>query len=116
MRSGIELGNGSIIRMSPQDKPVRKRLEVGTRLKKLPPYLFVDIDRKKEEAVKKGADIINLGIGDPELPTADAVVEKMAQAIKKPENHRYPLGRGNRTLREAIARWYKRRFNVDLDP
>jgi len=114
--SGIRLGNGSIVYMSPQEKGARKRLEVGTRLKKLPPYLFVDIDRKREEAVKKGADIIHLGIGDPDLPTADAVVEKMAQAIKKPENHRYPLGRGTRVLREAIAGWYKRRFNVDLDP
>lgn len=112
----VSLVNGTIVMMSPQEKTVRKRLEVGTRLRKLPPYLFVDIDRKKEEAVKKGADIIHLGIGDPDLPTPDAVLEKMAQAIKKPEHHRYPLGRGGKALRESIARWYKRRFNVDLDP
>jgi len=102
--------------MSPEEKTVRKRLEVASRLKKLPPYLFVDIDRKKEEAVKKGADIIHLGIGDPDIHTPEPIVQKAAEALKKAEHHRYSSGRGMKALREAIAAWYKRRFNVELDP
>jgi LL-diaminopimelate aminotransferase len=99
---------------SPQSP--RKRLEVGTRLKKLPPYLFVDIDRKREEAVQKGADLIHLGIGDPDLPTPEPIVSKMAEALRKEEHYRYPNGRGMKGLREAVARWYKKRFSVELDP
>lgn len=94
----------------------RKRLEVAGRLKRLPPYLFVEMDRKKEEALKKGVDIIHLGIGDPDLPTPEPIVERAEKALRRPEHHRYPSGKGMKSLRESIAHWYKRRFSVDLNP
>ena len=85
-------------------------------LKRLPPYLFVEIDKKKKQAAAKGTDIINLGIGDPDLPTPDFIIEKLNEAARNPENHRYPTNTGLPELREAIAVWYKERFNVTLDP
>ncbi|MBI4051871.1 MAG: LL-diaminopimelate aminotransferase [Elusimicrobia bacterium] len=93
-----------------------KEITVSDRLKKLPPYLFVDLDRKKEAKLKEGADIIHLGIGDPDLPTPKFLVEAAAEALKKKEHHRYPLGKGSPELRETIAEWYQKRFAVRLDP
>jgi LL-diaminopimelate aminotransferase len=92
------------------------RLEIAERLKKLPPYLFVEIDRAKRKAKEKGRDLIDLGIGDPDQPTPKFIVDKLYQAAKDPANHRYALDTGMLILRQAISQWYKRRFRVSLDP
>jgi LL-diaminopimelate aminotransferase len=86
------------------------------RLKRLPPYLFKEIDRKKAEVRAKGVDIIDLGIGDPDLPTPSHIIEAMQEAVVDPPNHRYPSYSGMLEYRTAVAEWYKRRFKVDLDP
>lgn len=86
------------------------------RLKRLPPYLFKEIDRKKTEVRAKGVDIIDLGIGDPDLPTPDFIIEALQEAAVDPLNHRYPSYSGMLEYRVAVADWYKRRFDVDLDP
>jgi LL-diaminopimelate aminotransferase len=86
------------------------------KLKKLSPYLFVEIDRKKKEAIKRGADIISLGVGDPDLPTPDHIIKSIQESVTKPANHRYPFGMGLLSYRKAIAEWYKKRFKVDLSP
>ncbi|MGQ0644316.1 MAG: LL-diaminopimelate aminotransferase [Elusimicrobiota bacterium] len=86
------------------------------RLNRLPPYLFVAIDEKKKAALAKGADIISLGVGDPDLPTPPHIVAAGQKALADPSNHQYPFGSGLLRFREAAARWYKTRFNVDLDP
>ena len=86
------------------------------RLKRLPPYLFKEIDRKKAEVRAKGVDIIDLGIGDPDLPTPGHIIEALQEAAVDPPNHRYPSYSGMLEYRAAVADWYRRRFNVDLDP
>lgn len=86
------------------------------RLKKLPPYLFIEIDKKKKAAIEKGVDIISLGIGDPDLATPDFIIEALYKAAKDKVNHQYPLGTGLPKFREAVAKWYDRRFSVKLEP
>lgn len=86
------------------------------RLGKLPPYVFVQIDGLKKKAIAKGADIINFGIGDPDLPTARPIVAALARAAREPRNHQYPDGEGLPESREAICDYYARRFGVKLDP
>ncbi len=86
------------------------------RIEELPPYLFAELDRKKEEMLRKGVDVIDLGIGDPDLPTPPGIVETMRGSIGDPSTHRYPSYRGMPEFREAVAQWYRRRFDVDLDP
>lgn len=86
------------------------------RIKELPPYLFAEIDRRKREALARGVDLIDLGIGDPDIPTPAAVVEKLVESASKPVNHRYPSSAGMPEFREAVANWYKARFKVTLDP
>ncbi len=90
--------------------------ELARRVKDLPPYLFTRIDAMKREAVGKGVDLIDLSIGDPDTPTPEHIVEAMKRAVEKPERHRYPSSEGMPGFREAAAAWYKRRFNVELDP
>ncbi|MDP3183292.1 MAG: LL-diaminopimelate aminotransferase [Desulfobaccales bacterium] len=90
--------------------------EPAARLGLIPPYLFKAIDEKKEEVKARGVDIIDLGVGDPDLPTPRFIVEKMQKAVKDPSTHRYPLYSGMNLFREAVARWYLRRFGVVLDP
>jgi LL-diaminopimelate aminotransferase len=92
------------------------KIEKADRLKNLPPYLFAEIDRMKKKAINEGKDIIDLGVGDPDKPTAMHIVEKLYEAARNPENHRYAMDMGLLKLREAIASWYKRRFDVELDP
>lgn len=84
--------------------------------KKVPPYLFAGIDKKKAEAIARGVDIINLGVGDPDTPTYQRIVDVMHKAIDDPKTHDYPPYEGTQAYREAVAFWYKNRFNVDLDP
>jgi LL-diaminopimelate aminotransferase len=91
-------------------------IEVATRIKTLPPYLFAAIDKMKQEAIARGVDIINLGIGDPDLPTPIPIIESLAKAAKDPKHHQYPSYEGMLTFRKAVAGWYQRRFNVTLDP
>ncbi|MDR1401053.1 MAG: LL-diaminopimelate aminotransferase [Endomicrobium sp.] len=91
------------------------KIEYNEKLKKLPPYLFIEIDRKKKEAIEKGKDIISLGVGDPDLPTPEHIIESIQEAVTKSTNHHYPFGVGLLSYREAIGKWYKKRFNVNLD-
>lgn len=92
------------------------RVVLADRVKSLPPYLFARIDELKREALKKGTDLIDLSIGDPDIPTPSNIVEAMKRAVERPEHHRYPSYQGMPGYREAVARWYKGRFGVDLDP
>lgn len=89
---------------------------LADRLAKLPPYLFAEIDRVKAEVKAEGKDIISLGIGDPDMPTPDFIIQALCEAAKNPANHRYPSYVGLLTFRRAVADWYKTRFGVDLDP
>ena len=85
------------------------------RLNLIPPYLFAEIDRKVQEKKRAGVDVISLGIGDPDLPTPRRIVSVLQEAAADPANHRYPSYFGLGELREAIANWYRERFNVALD-
>ncbi len=86
------------------------------RIIQLPPYLFAEIDRKKAEIRAKGVDIIDLGVGDPDLPTPEHIVMKMREAVTNPAYHTYPSYAGMLAFREAVAGWYEARFGVRLDP
>jgi LL-diaminopimelate aminotransferase len=89
---------------------------VAQRLSKLPPYLFAEIDRMKQEAIRRGMDIINLGVGDPDLPTPPHIVKRMQEASADPRHHQYPSYEGMLSFRQAVADWYGKRFGVALDP
>jgi LL-diaminopimelate aminotransferase len=86
------------------------------RLDKLPPYLFSTIDAAKDKARAAGVQVVDLGVGDPDLPTPRALVEIMAAAVADPKNHCYPAQRGDLKLKQAIASWFQRRHGVALDP
>jgi LL-diaminopimelate aminotransferase len=90
--------------------------EIAERLKRLPPYLFAEIDRKKREVRARGVDVIDLGIGDPDLPTPPHIIHALQRAAEDPANHRYPSYEGMPAYRQAVADWYAKRFNVRLDP
>jgi len=91
-------------------------MQLAKRLNRLPPYLFVEINERVGELRARGKDIINFGIGDPDLPTPSHIIEHLCQAAHDAVNHRYPETGGLPELREAIAEWYGRRFGVTLDP
>lgn len=91
-------------------------IEPASRIKTLPPYLFAAIDEMKQQAIARGVDIINLGIGDPDLPTPEPIIERLKQAAADPKNHQYPSYEGLLAFRQAVANWYQRRFRVPLDP
>ncbi|MGM0367484.1 MAG: LL-diaminopimelate aminotransferase [Actinomycetota bacterium] len=84
------------------------------RLKSLPPYLFAEIDEIIKEKKQKGQDVISLGIGDPDIPTPDIIIEALHKSAQNPENHRYPSSYGMPEFREAVIRFYKNRFKVNL--
>lgn len=86
------------------------------RLLSLPPYLFAELDKAKRQAKADGKDVIDLGIGDPDLPTPPHIIQKMHEAAQDSANHRYSMSEGMPQLRESIARWYQKRFGVTLDP
>ncbi len=92
------------------------RIEKAKRIEQIPPYLFAEIDKKKEEMRKKGIDLIDLGIGDPDLPTPKLIIDRLKTAAENPKNHHYPAYEGMIEFRTAVARWYERRFGVHLDP
>ncbi|KPK39215.1 MAG: LL-diaminopimelate aminotransferase [Omnitrophica WOR_2 bacterium SM23_29] len=91
-------------------------MKFSDRLKKLPPYLFVEIDKAKRQARARGRDIVDLGVGDPDLPTPSHIIEALYKAALDPNNHHYALDSGMPQLRQAIATWYHKRFKVKLDP
>ncbi|MDH5201879.1 MAG: LL-diaminopimelate aminotransferase [Nitrospirota bacterium] len=91
-------------------------VELASRLKYFPPYLFASIDKMKQKAIESGIDVIDLSIGDPDIPTPHHIVNAMKKAVENPAHHRYPSYEGMRSYREAVARWYKKRFHVKLDP
>lgn len=95
---------------------VKMAFERAERLKKLPPYLFQEIDRLKAELTAKGVDVINLGVGDPDLPTPQHIIERLKVAAEDPANHQYPSYSGTNRFRSGVATWYQNRFNVELDP
>lgn len=97
----------------PADAPA---IRPARRIENLPPYLFAEVDRRIAEKRAAGFDVISLGIGDPDLPSPPHVVEAAREAIADPRRHRYPDYYGLPELRQAIARWYQRRFGVTLDP
>ncbi|MBI3324243.1 MAG: LL-diaminopimelate aminotransferase [Candidatus Omnitrophica bacterium] len=86
------------------------------RLSALPPYLFVEIDKAKQRLKQEGHDVIDLGVGDPDLPTPEPIIRALQQTAEDPANHRYSFTEGLGALRAAIAGWYRRRFGVELDP
>lgn len=90
--------------------------KAAERLGKLPPYLFAQLEQKIADKRAAGIDVISLGIGDPDTPTPDAVVRVMQEHVANPNTHQYPSNRGRESFREAIARFYDRRFGVGLDP
>jgi len=99
-----------------QSAQVFNAYEMAERIKQLPPYLFVELDKAKRKLQAAGEDVIDLGVGDPDLPTPPHILERLKTAADDPTNHRYSFTEGIRELREAIARWYERRFSVTLDP
>jgi alanine-synthesizing transaminase len=87
-----------------------------SRIKRLPPYVFATVDELKMSARHAGEDIVDLGMGNPDLPTPKHIVEKMVEAVQKDHNHRYSASRGITKLRHAIAGWYRRKYDVDINP
>jgi len=91
-------------------------VRTAKRIDNLPPYLFAEIDRKKAIKTAQGIDVISLGIGDPDTPTPDHIVQAMIEATRNPANHSYPSYVGAPRYREACSTWMKRRFDVEVDP
>ena len=91
-------------------------MRFAKRLDAVPPYLFAELERKIEEREKAGIDVISLGIGDPDLPTPEPVIEALARAARNPGTHQYPSNRGTDEFRAAVADFYRDRFGVELDP
>lgn len=91
-------------------------MKQARRLDNAPPYLFVEIEENIKKALEKGIDVISLAIGDPDLPTPDFIIDKMTEAIRNPKYHAYPEYSGSDAFREAVARYYRKRFGVTVDP
>lgn len=91
-------------------------MRVARRIESLPPYLFAELDRKVSERRAAGVDVISLGVGDPDLPTPPHVLAELHRASADPGTHRYPPYQGLPELRQAVARWFARRFGVPVDP
>ncbi|MEA3485381.1 MAG: LL-diaminopimelate aminotransferase [Candidatus Aerophobetes bacterium] len=92
------------------------KIEKAERLKQLPPYLFARLDKVKRKLKEEGKDVIDLGIGDPDLPTPSPIIKRLCQAAKNPKNHRYPSYEGLFFFRQSVSQWYRERFGVKLDP
>jgi len=95
---------------------IRMILKESERLSSIPPYLFAEIDETIKRKKEEGFDVISLGIGDPDTKTADSIVEELCIQARNPKNHRYPSSYGLKELKNAAAKFYKNRFNVDIDP
>ncbi len=90
--------------------------EYADRIKRLPPYLFTEIEKKIKEKKAEGIDLISLSIGDPDLPPPKFVIEALKEEVANLKNHNYSFSQGESDFREAVTEWYKKRFNVDLKP
>ena len=90
--------------------------KLAQRIQTLPPYLFAELDRRKQEKIEEGVDVIDLGVGDPDLPTPEPIIDALKRASEDPENHKYPSYVGMKAFREAVSGWYRRRFGIELDP
>jgi len=95
-----------------EEKPKRK----FARIERLPPYALAEVTNLRTQARRAGEDIIDFGMGNPDMPTPAHIVDKLIEAARKPHNHRYSASRGITKLRHAICGWYKRKYEVDLDP
>src|SRR5688572_24736198 len=91
-------------------------MKPSSRLERIPPYLFAELERKIAAKKEQGVDVISLGIGDPDTPSASLTVEALQRAAGDPGTHQYPSNRGRPEFREAVSAFYKRRFGVSLDP
>ena len=91
-------------------------MRIAKRLEAVPPYLFVEISRKIAQKKAQGEDVISFAIGDPDLPTPRHILDRLIKEVQVPANHRYPESSGLPQFRQAVARWYQKRFGVDLDP
>lgn len=91
-------------------------MKMSKRVEKLPPYLFVEIRKKIAEKKASGEDVVSFAIGDPDTPTPPHIIDRLCEAARQPENHRYPESEGLPELRSTIADWYQQRFGVSLDP
>ena len=92
------------------------KYEFAKRVKRLPPYIFAEIEQLKLEKKKQGMDLIPLGIGDPDLTTPELILNEMLEQAKIPENQNYPTSMGEEDFRNAVAKWYKIRFGLELNP
>jgi LL-diaminopimelate aminotransferase len=90
--------------------------EISRRIRNLKPYPFAELEKAKRAALAKGVDVIDLSIGDPDIPTPDHIVTAMQEAVARPANHRYPSSTGMMSFREAVAAWYRDRYGIGLDP
>jgi LL-diaminopimelate aminotransferase len=91
-------------------------MKKANRILNVPPYLFAEIEKKRAELIARGVKLIDLSIGDPDLPTPDRILKRFHKEVDDPKNHNYPPYEGTKEFRAAVAAWYKKRFNVDLDP
>ncbi|HAA03837.1 MAG TPA: alanine transaminase [Syntrophobacteraceae bacterium] len=87
-----------------------------SRMRRLPPYVFAQVNALKMERRRAGEDVIDLGMGNPDMPTPKHIIDKLIEAARKSHNHRYSASRGITKLRHAISDWYRRRYDVDIDP
>jgi alanine-synthesizing transaminase len=109
----------NVVNVSAQKNEPRehsKLTEDFHRIKRLPPYVFAEVNRLKAQARARGADIIDLGMGNPDMPTPQHIVDKLIETINRPRTHRYSASKGIPGLRRAQAAYYERRFGVKLDP
>src|SRR3954454_11261729 len=94
---------------------MKLRRQQFRRIDSLPPYVFAEVDRLKRELRREGRDVIDLGFGNPDIPSPDVAVEKLREAAAKPANHRYSASRGIDQLRRAVTEHYERSYGVELD-
>ena len=90
-------------------------VKYADRITSLPPYIFAEVDRVKHQKIKEGVDIIDLGVGDPDMPTPDYVIDSLCKAAHDPETHQYPSYSGSTVFRDAAVDWFKKRFGVSLN-
>lgn len=90
-------------------------MKTAKRMDLIPPYLFAELDKKKAEAISKGVDVINMGIGDPDMPTPNHIIQSMKRAVENPETHNYPPYEGTKSFRNAVVEFYAKRFGVELN-
>jgi len=91
-------------------------MKTAKRMDLIPPYLFAELDKKKADAISRGVDVINLGIGDPDMPTPAHIINSMKNHVENPETHNYPPYDGTKDFRQAVATFYNKRFGVELNP